>query len=116
MVQSFELCNLSRIEERFDLLSCGRTEGLMLFMFLLFGQARVLMYCLELRISGNQNRPNLPLLGFAEAQFGRQPCELLFGAEVMMMMPLIWCGTGRLVCVRRRLGQSETGKKREGNN
>ena len=114
LMQRFELCNLLRSEERLDLRVCALHQRLYLLMFLLFGQARVLMYCLELRISGNQNRPDLSLLGVVEAELGRQPCELLFGAWGLVL-PQLWPVTGRLVCARRGLGQGETGKECEGN-
>ena len=42
LMQRFELCNLLRSEERFDLRVCALHQRLNLLMFLLFGQARVL--------------------------------------------------------------------------
>ena len=42
LMQRFELCNLLRGEERFDLRVCALHQRLYLLMFLLFGQARVL--------------------------------------------------------------------------
>jgi len=114
LMHLLELCNLSRIEKRFDLLVCALHQRLHLLMFLIFAQAGILVDRFELRISGNQNRPDLSLLGVVEAELGRQPCELLFGAWGLVL-PQLWPVTGRLVCARRGLGQGETGKECEGN-
>jgi len=43
LMQLFELCNLSRIEERYDLLVCALDQRLHLLMFLIFAQAGVLV-------------------------------------------------------------------------
>ena len=101
LMQFFELRNLGRIEKRFDLLVCALHQRLHLLMFLIFAQAGILVDRFELRISGNQNRPDLSLLGVAEAELGGQPGQLLLGAEVMFALSVTGPGTGRRVGGRR---------------
>ena len=87
LMHRLELCNLSRVEERFDLLVGALEQGLRLVMLLILGQARIVVNGFQIGGLRHKQRFDLSLLGRTEIKLLGQMCELPVGIKPVMMPP-----------------------------